>query len=189
VGEVVPHRLGSQSSGGRTSTASKPEEILVKKIKLVAAAAALLVLGSVGGVNAVEASQGAVVVRGTQTPVGDGHSYTMSGDLIGDWYTTSFDELGFTPSGALRGAGTELFVGCFDANGNGACDSQDPTGTMTFNFTYTGRFDTTTEALLHGRCHHPVTGGTDGFAGASGVLNFHDDPVTGCSSYQGNLRL
>ena len=89
----------------------------MKKIKLVAAAAALLVLGSVGGVNPVEASQGAVVVRGTQTPVGDGHSYTMSGDLIGDWNTTSFHELGFTPSGALRGAGTELFVGCFDANG------------------------------------------------------------------------
>ena len=97
--------------------------------------------------------------------------------------------LGFTPSGALRGAGTELFVGCFDADGNGACDGEDPTGTMTFKFTYTGRFDTTTGALLHGRCHHPVTGGTDGFAGASGVLNFHDDPVTGCSSYQGNLRL
>jgi hypothetical protein len=163
--------------------------MLMKKIKVVVAAAALGVLAGVGGVNAVDASQGAVVVRGTQTPVGNGFSYTMSGDLIGDWYTTSFDPLGFTPSGALRGAGTELFVGCFDANGNRACDGQDPSGTMTFEFTYTGRFDTTTGALLHGRCHHPVTGGTGGFAGASGVLSFHDDPVTGCSSYQGNLRL
>lgn len=161
----------------------------MKKIKVVAAVAALGVLASVGGVSPVEASQGAVVVRGTQTPVvGDEGVYTMSGDLIGDWFTTSFDVLGFTPSGALRGAGTELFVGCFDADDSGACDGEDPSGAMTFKFTYTGRFDTTTGALLHGRCHHPVTGGTGGFAGASGVLSFHDDPVTGCSSYQGNLR-
>jgi hypothetical protein len=162
----------------------------MKKIKVIAAVAALGVLASVSGVSPVGASQGAVAVSGTQTPVPGGPegTYTMSGDLIGDWYTTSFDVLGFTPSGALRGAGTELFVGCFDADDNGACDGQDPTGTMTFKFTYTGRFDTTTGALLHGRCHHPVTGGTGGFVGASGLLNFHDDPVTGWSSYEGNLR-
>jgi hypothetical protein len=161
----------------------------MRKIKQVTAVAALGVLASVGAVSAVEASQGAVVVNGTQSPVDAANGvYEMSGDLIGDWYTTSFDVLGFTPSGALRGAGTELFVGCFDADGNGACDGQDPTGAMTFEFTYTGRFDTSTGALLHGRCHHPVTGGTGGFAGASGVLSFHDDPVTGCSDYQGNLR-
>ncbi len=165
----------------------------MKKIKVVAAVAALGVLAGVSGVSPVGASQGAVVVRGTQTPVlgGPEGTYTMSGDLIGDWSTLSFKGVEPTPSGAVRGAGTELFDGCFDANGNGACDGQDPTGTMTFSFTYTGRYDTTTEpwTLLHGRCHHPVTGGTGGFAGASGVLNFHDDPATGCSSYQGTLRL
>lgn len=163
----------------------------MNKIKMVAAVAALGVLAGVGGVSPVGASQGAVPVRGTQTPVPGGPegTYTMSGDLIGDWSTTSFDVLGFTPSGALRGAGTELFDGCLNSNGNATCDDGEPTGTMTFSFTYTGRFDMTTGALLHGRCHHPVTGGTGGFAGASGVLNFHDDPATGCSSYQGNLRL
>ncbi len=160
----------------------------MEKNKMVAAVAALGVLAGVSQVNPVGASQGAVVVSGTQTPVGNGFAFKMSGDLIGDWYMTAFHELGFTLSGALRGAGTELFVGCFDADGSGACDGQDPTGAMTFKFTYTGRFDTTTGVLLHGRCHHPVTGGTGDFAGASGVLNFHDDPVTGCSSYQGNLR-
>ncbi len=165
----------------------------MKEIRVMAAVAALGVLGVLGGIGGagpVGASQGAVVVRGTQTPVlGQEGVYTMSGSLIGDWYTTSFEVLGFTPSGALRGAGTELFDGCYDANGNGSCGIGDPMGTMTFSFTYTGRFDVTTGALLHGRCHHPVTGGTGGFAGASGVLSFHDDPVTGCSSYKGNLRL
>lgn len=161
----------------------------MNKFSKMARVAALGVLGGVGVVGPVEASQGAGVVSGTQTPVDPvTGTYTMSGDLIGDWYTTSFDVLGFTPSGAMRGAGTELFDGCYDADGSGACDGDDPTGTMTFSFTYTGRFDTTTGALRHGRCHHPVTGGTGGFAGVSGVLSFHDDPVTGCSSYKGNLR-
>ena len=148
------------------------------------------VVGVFGALSPASASSGAVAVSGLQTPVDVANGvYRMSGDLIGDWSTTSFNVLGFTPSGALRGAGTELFDGCYDADGSGACDGADPTGTMTFSFTYTGRFDTATGALLHGRCHHPITGGTAGFAAASGVLNFHDDPVTGCSAYKGNLRL
>jgi hypothetical protein len=135
------------------------------------------------------AAEGAVKVSGLQTPIdADAGTYAMTGDLIGMWYTTSFDLLGFTPSGALRGAGTELFVGCHDANGDAVCGTGDPAGTISFSFTYTGRISTTTGALLHGRCHHPITGGTGDFAGVSGVLNFHDDPATGCSAYKGNLR-
>lgn len=159
----------------------------MKKITAMAAVAAIGVFGSFG---AAGASNGAVALSGTQTPVDPANGvYRMDGDLMGDWYTTSFNVVGFTPSGALRGTGTELFVGCYDADGSGACDGADPAGTMTFSFTYTGRFDMATGALQHGRCHHPITGGTAGFANASGVLNFHDDPVTGCSSYKGNIRL
>jgi len=164
----------------------------MKKITVMAAVAALGVLGGVGIVGPVGASQGAVVVRGTQTPVSstplDPNDYTMTGGLNGGWVQTSFVLLGLTPSGGVRGSGTEVFTGCYDADGNGACGAGDPTGTINFSFTYTGRFDMSTGALLHGRCHHPVTGGTGDFAHVSGVLSFHDDPVTGCSSYTGNLR-
>ena len=46
-----------------------------------------------------------------------------------------------------------------------------------------------TFAQEHGRCHHPITGGTGDFAGATGVLRFKDDPVAGCSYYSGHLTL
>ncbi len=161
----------------------------MKKITVVAAVVALGVLGGVGVGGPVGASQGAVVVRGTQTPVtGSPDHYTMTGGLIGDWVQTSFNLLGYTPSGAVRGSGTEVFTGCYNANGNLTCDDGEPAGSISFSFTYTGRFDPNFN-LLHGRCHHPVTGGTNDFANVSGVLSFHDDPVTGCSSYMGNLRL
>jgi hypothetical protein len=130
---------------------------------------------------------GAVQVTGLQTPVESAPgTYTMTGGLIGMWYTTDFSLDGATPSGAVRASGTELFVGCHDADGDGTCGEDDPTGTIEFSFTYTGRFSAT--GLLHGRCHHPITGGMGDFTGVTGVLSFHDDPATGCSDYRGNLR-
>ena len=41
------------------------------------------------------------------------------GDLIGYWWTTTFDLGVATKSGVVTGSGTERFDGCLDANGNG----------------------------------------------------------------------
>jgi hypothetical protein len=138
---------------------------------------------------ATAAQAGAIQVSGVQSaPQADG-SYAMSGSLIGVWWTTSFVLQGIEPSGGVQGTGTETFVGCLDANGSGACDGVDPRGTIDFTFTFTGKYDPTFTTEIHGRCHHPVVGGTGGFAGVRGVLDFKDDPITGCSYYRGHLDL
>ena len=113
----------------------------------------------------------------------------VRGDLIGFWWTTTFDLGVATRSGVVTGSGTERFDGCLDANRNGSCDAADPTGSLHLSFTYSGKFDPETFALLHGRCHHPITGGTGGFVGATGVIQMRDDPVTGCTYYRGHLTL
>jgi len=38
-----------------------------------------------------------------------------------------------------------------------------------------------------GRCQHSITGGTGGFAGLSGVINFKDDVDAGIFYYRGDL--
>jgi hypothetical protein len=135
------------------------------------------------------AQAGAIQVSGVQSaPQADG-SNLMSGSLIGTWWTTSFFLQGFEPSGGIQGSGTETFVGCMDTNANGVCDVVDPTGTIDFSFTFTAKYDPSFTTELHGRCHHPVIGGTGGFAGVTGVLDYKDDPVTGCAYYRGHLDL
>jgi hypothetical protein len=156
--------------------------------RLAATAAALASTVLLGVTSASPASAAAgVKVAGVQVPLDPANgTYAMTGDLVGTWYTTGF-ELGVaTPSGVVTGTGTELFVGCYDADHDGACGDADPTGEITFSFQYSARFDPATGALLHGRCHHPVTGGSGDFDGVSGVLGFHDDP-SGCSFYKGHL--
>ena len=64
-----------------------------------------------------------------------------------------------------------------------------PAGTIDFSYTFTAKYDPTFTMELHGRCHHPVVGGTGDFAGVTGVLDFQDDPVTGCAYYRGHLDL
>ena len=146
----------------------------------------IAVFGVVGLSSPASAGNGAKV-EGVQVPIDAAAGvYTMSGDLVGMWYTTSF-ELGVTTvSGVVTGSGTELFLGCFNANHNATCDSGEPTGTIDFSFRYSGRFDLVTGAIIHGRCQHPVTGGSGDFAAVSGQLTFHDDP-SGCSFYKGQL--
>jgi hypothetical protein len=42
---------------------------------------------------------------------------------------------------------------------------------------------------IHGRCHHPITSGTEGFAGAKGLINFKDDVVNLKYDYRGHVEL
>jgi len=82
------------------------------------------------------------------------------------------------PSGTYQETGTELFVGCLNGT---TC------GQFTTTYTFTGKF-TADGAEIHGRCQHPVTGTTGGFAGMSGVIQFKDDVDTGIFYYRGNIK-
>lgn len=141
---------------------------------------------------------GTTRVSGDQTPVapndpciaGDPSSlatYTMDGGLIGCWYT---DDATYReqPSGTAQATGHEHFVGCLDLGGNGDC-AGDPSGSLSFSFQFSGKFDTETFAEIRGRCQHPVVSGTGGFADASGVITFQDDVSTGIAPYTGNIMV
>jgi hypothetical protein len=146
-------------------------------------------------VSGASGSNGASV-RGTQTPVTSGlcfssaafGSFTMTGDLVGCWYTDTLVLDGLHPSGTVQLSGTEHFVGCLDLGGDGSCGAGDPTGTFSTTFTFTGKYDTSGNEI-HGRCNHPIVSGTGGFAGSGGVINFIDDVTTGDASYTGSIRL
>jgi hypothetical protein len=151
-------------------------------VVLVAALAALALVPS--------ASAATTKVTGTQTyndngtaQTGDDY-YNMRGSLVGDWYTTSF-QCHSTPAGdRWPCTGTELFVGCLDASGDGTC-SQEQTGWLTFAFEFTA------SASGNGRCQHVITGGGDAFEGASGVITFKDRPTAAGleTTYTGHVSL
>ena len=161
-------------------------------LAVAAALAAVWALALAGGAGAAPATQVDGVMRvvdpGDPFDVTDDVTQVWS-DLIGYWWTTTFELGVVTTSGVVHGEGNERFDGCLDANENGVCDPSDPAGSLYLTFTYSGKFDPETFALLHGRCHHPITGGSGGFAGATGVIQMRDDPVTGCTYYRGHLKL
>lgn len=101
-------------------------------------------------------------------------AYTVTGTLDGCWYIHELTIENETPSGSVRASGTELFDGCL-----GSRCGQFWT-TYTYTYKYVGG------VLAHGRCHHPIVDGNEGFAGVSGVLQMHDLP-NGCSTYTGRL--
>ncbi len=137
---------------------------------------------------AAPASAKTVHVSGLQTPVDETHA-TMAGGLIGGWTTDSFNITAVQPAeGTFQATGEEHFDGCVDANSSGICDRRDPSGTLHFSFTFYGKVDLTTGALVSGRCTHPVVGGTNGFRHARGILYFVDDVATGTSTYVGRIH-
>ena len=62
-------------------------------------------------------------------------------------------------------------------------------GTFYTTYSYTARFDGAVE--LHGRCHHPILGGSGDFAGVRGELSFTDvvDEEPFSYPYWGNIQL
>jgi hypothetical protein len=151
------------------------------------------VAASVLAVLAMPASAGTTQVSGIavfndecQPPVGSPPSdpgdyppIELSGPLVGCWYTyVSASQ--FNPSGTYIEQGTEIFVGCL----NGSC------GTFETTYTFTAKYvDDTFAEEIHGRCHHPIVGGTGDFAGAKGVINFKDDVVNLKFDYRGHISL
>ena len=109
----------------------------------------------------------------------------MTGSLEGCWYTkidTATDH--GAPSGVYHETGREVFVGSLNGG---------PVGTFATNYKFESKWDPdfTTGAELKGRCQHPiVTGsGTDGFAGATGRVDFKDEVSTGRYLYRGHIKL
>ena len=95
--------------------------------------------------------------------------------------------------GTAQIRGTETFVGC--VNPIGDCNNSATTyGTFDTTFTFTAKFDgrppdVTLYQEVHGRCQHPIGGGTGVFAGATGVLTFKDDVTNGTAPYKGHITL
>jgi hypothetical protein len=105
------------------------------------------------------------------------------GSLDGCWYT-KIDASSVTPSNVYLERGREVFVGCLN---DGTCGSF----ATTYKFTSKWAGEPFLSPELHGRCQHPVVGGsgTGGFEGVTGRVDFKDDVTTGDLIYRGHLKL
>ena len=107
----------------------------------------------------------------------------MTGSLEGCWYTkivTAKDN--GSPSGVYQERGVEIFVGSIDGG---------PAGTLETTYRFSSKWDpdVSTGSEVHGRCQHPIVGGsgTGGFEAVTGRVDFKDDVVTGEFLYRGHL--
>jgi hypothetical protein len=102
------------------------------------------------------------------------------GELVGCWYTyVSASQ--FNPSGTYIEQGSEIFVGCLNGT---TC------GTFETVYTFTAKYvDDTFAEELHGRCQHPIVGGTGDFATATGLVLFKDDVVNLKYNYRGHISV
>jgi hypothetical protein len=172
--------------GNRIAARALAFAALTSCIALLGTATASAATFQVAGVQSAPVDS---TVCPNQTP--NQPAYTMAGGLIGCWYQDSFNPhspIG-TLSGVFQGTGTEHFVGCLDLNGDGTCDAGDPSGTLSFTYQVSLKFDPVTGAEIHGRCQHPIVSGTGDFAGATGVITFHDDVANGTARYNGHVAL
>ena len=128
-------------------------------------------------------------VEGTQTQV-SAELYESHGGLLGDFWILTFDPL-YESDSLVIGTGTERFVGCVDVDLDGACGVDEPSGELRFDFVEWMTLDPSTGALIESNCTHPITGGSDGFHGARGVVTMHAVPVDGEVevSYEGTVVL
>lgn len=184
-----PRRAGARLLAGALVATVRHVSNWLRATTLTAAAAAL-VLATV----TMPASAGTMQVSGIgafnmtcQPPagsppadLGDYPPVDLIGSLDGCWYTY-VSASKFNPSGTYIEQGTEIFVGCLNGT---AC------GTFETTYTFTAKYvdDSFTEEI-HGRCHHPIVGGTGDFAGVKGVINFKDDVVNLKYDYRGHISL
>ena len=104
----------------------------------------------------------------------------MAGDLVGCLYVTSLEVHQNTPSGSYVERGTETFIGCL-SDGT-TCGTFDTTYVFTAKFADDG-------SEIHGRCEHPILGGTGDFEGITGWFHIKDDVETGDFNYSGHIDL
>ena len=168
------------------------------RITILTLVASLLLIAQPAGAttNLVSGSQalaspgdaaGAACIANDPVAGGSPFIFTMSGSLNGCWYAVDFIDK-FQDNGTLQETGHEVFVGCLDRGGDGSC-SGDPTGTLSFWYVFTAKFDPVTFDEIKGRCHHLVYDGSGDFEGASGIVNFKDDVVAEVANYFGTIKL
>ena len=128
-------------------------------------------------------------VEGTQTPVSP-ELYESHGGLLGDFWILSFDPL-YESDSLVIGTGSERFVGCVDVDLDEVCADDEPSGELLFDYVQWATFDPSTGDLIEGNCTHPITGGTDDFDGARGLVTMHDVLVGGEveTTYEGTVVL
>ena len=108
----------------------------------------------------------------------------MTGSLEGCLYT-KVNSAKETPSGVYLERGEEVFVGSLDGG---------PVGTFATTYRFESKWDpdVSSGVEVHGRCQHPIVGGsgTGGFEGAGGRLDIKDiigDQVS--YVYRGHISL
>ena len=123
-----------------------------------------------------------VQVRGRQFPVdAEQGRYSMLGDLIGHWTVRSAPgSSGYSipeaPWTRVQ-TGHERFVGCLDRNYSQRCDTDEPSGALSFNYALWMQYDPDFGWLIKGKCLHSITGGSGDFTGARGVLLMYRGPA------------
>jgi len=186
----------------------RPGKVRAAAIRLATLAGVALILVGAGPVAAAMAAPGIpgkdrpsgptiVLVRGHQLAVNDQGRYWMSGDLIGRWTVLTAETLpGYAipeVPWTLVQTGQERFDGCIDQDHTKHCDSGDPLGALSFDYLVWIRYEPNTGRRIEGNCVHPITSGTQDFAGARGALTMHDIQVgrgeESRTRYQGKIVL
>jgi hypothetical protein len=128
-------------------------------------------------------------VQGTQTQVSE-NLFKSHGGLLGDFWILTFVPL-YESESLVIGTGNERFVGCVDVNLDRDCEASEPSGELLFDYVQWTTFDPSTGALIEGGCEHPITGGSDGFQGARGIIHMRDAVVNGDvrTTYRGTVVL
>jgi hypothetical protein len=107
----------------------------------------------------------------------------MSGDLVGCWYTDAdLENAHPTPSGTYKERGREVFVG------SALIDGEWVEGVFDTTYLFTAKW-ASDGSEIHGRCQHPIVGGSGGLTGVTGRVDFKDDVETGEFNYRGHLKL
>lgn len=165
----------------------------LRLIIVLAATSFLVFMGFVVPVNAGGATQISGVgyfaesgecVDDVAGPNGQAPAFAlkMTGDLEGCHYVF-VESSTCLPSGVYREMGTEIYVG---AGGTG------DKGTFRTTYRFEAKYEecTTLSFEIHGRCQHPIIGGsgTGNYEGVSGRLDFKDDIEAGNFPYRGHLR-
>ena len=160
-----------------------------RRAALVGSVVVGTLMASVASATAATDEPATLHVEGTQIQVGE-NLYDSLGGLLGDFWILTFNPL-YESDSFVVGTGTERFVGCVDADLDGACAESEPSGELWFDFVEWITLDPSTGALIESRCVHPITGGTDGFHGARGIVTMRAVPVDGNLevTYEGTVVL
>ena len=152
---------------------------------MAAISVVMLTIALFGGA-ASAGSPGTTQVSGLLAPDRDGSctehespqggAWDVSGSLVGCWYVDTYVVEHESNAGGFVASGTETFSGCLGLT----C------GHIFTTYKFTAKYEGDTET--HGRCHHPIVGGDDGFSGVGGVIEMKDLP-NGCSTYNGHLTM